>query len=118
MDIEDVASLSQLAVRIRLLTEFQVQEAREEMPSNHLVDFLRILERKSYLTAYQSSKLLNGDTNGYFLGGYRMLYKIASGSFGRVYRADDPNTGRIVAVKVLRRRHSEDEQRIELFYRE
>src|SRR5262249_9412502 len=39
-------------------------------------------------------------------------------TFGRVYRADDPNSGRIVAIKVLRRRWSEDEQKINLFIRE
>src|SRR5262249_54299028 len=52
------------------------------------------------------------------LGGYRILYKIAAGSFGRVYRADDPRSGRVVAVKVLRRRWSDDTQRIDLFARE
>src|SRR5207302_1988283 len=46
------------------------------------------------------------------------LYKIASGSFGRVYRADDPRSGRIVAVKVLRRKHSEKKHVIDLFERE
>jgi CheY-like chemotaxis protein len=80
--------------------------------------FLRILERKSYITPYQSQKLLKGDMDGFVLGGWRILYKIRSGSFGRVYRADEPQTGRIVAIKVLRRRWSEDEHTIELFERE
>ena len=44
--------------------------------------------------------------------------KISSGSFGRVFRADDPRTGRVVAVKVLRRRWSEDQDKIDLFIRE
>src|SRR5207249_2695156 len=67
---------------------------------------------------YQTSKLLKGDTEGYFLGGYRLLYKIASGSFGRVFRADEPETGRVVAIKVLRRRWSDNDHVIELFERE
>ena len=66
----------------------------------------------------QTSKLIKGDTEGYFLGGYRLLYKISSGSFGRVFRADDPRTGRVVALKVLRNRWSEDQQKIDLFLRE
>ncbi|MFO0865181.1 MAG: serine/threonine-protein kinase [Gemmataceae bacterium] len=45
------------------------------------------------------------------------LYKIASGSFGRVFRADD-STGRVVAIKVLRKKWSEDKKKIELFERE
>jgi serine/threonine protein kinase len=52
------------------------------------------------------------------LGGYRLLYKIASGSFGRVYRGDDPRTGQVVAVKVLRNKWTQDKQKVELFRRE
>jgi serine/threonine protein kinase len=76
------------------------------------------MERKGYLTPFQTAKLVRGDVDGYFLGGYRMLYKIASGSFGRVYRADDPSSGRVVAVKVLRQKMSKDKHKIELFMRE
>src|SRR6185369_10235505 len=81
-------------------------------------DMVRMLERKRHLTPWQGHKLLKGDTEGYFLGGYRLLYKIASGSFGRVYRADDPNTGTVVAVKVLRHKWSDDKHSIDLFERE
>jgi len=118
MDIDTVGSLSQLATRMGLLTEAQVQEVGDEMQSDRPHEFLRLCERKAYLTQWQSSKLMKGDTEGYFLGGFRLLYKIASGSFGRVFRADDPSSGRIVAVKVLRHRWSENQQRIDLFYRE
>ncbi len=76
------------------------------------------MERRGYLTPFQTNKLLKGDTDGYFLGGYRILYKIASGSFGRVYRCDDPHAGRVVAVKVLRKKWSVDKHKIELFMRE
>src|SRR5205085_12620700 len=51
-------------------------------------------------------------------GGYRILYKIASGSFGRVYRGDDPRTGQTVAVKVLRNKWTMDKQKVDLFMRE
>src|SRR4029453_12634420 len=64
------------------------------------------------------SKLLKGDMDGYFMGGYKILYKISSGNFGRGFRAEDPHSHSIVAVKVLRRRWSEDQQRIDLFIRE
>jgi serine/threonine protein kinase len=79
---------------------------------------VRLLERKRYLTPWQSGKLMKGDQEGYFLGGYRLLYKIASGSFGRVYRGDDPNTGQVVAIKVLRNKWTLDKQKVELFQRE
>ncbi len=119
MEINDVAGLKQLLIRLGLINEAQFEEALQEAQNpNNVPDLLRILESKSHMTPWQSTKVLKGDTDGYFLGGYRVLYKIASGSFGRVFRGDEPTTGRIVAIKVLRRRWSEDQQRIDLFYRE
>src|SRR5262249_29738805 len=91
----DTTPLGQLAVKVGLITPEQLQEAYEEVGNNKdLHNFLKCLERKGRLTPFQSGKLLKGDPDGYFLGGYRILYKIASGSFGRVYRADDLRSGR------------------------
>jgi tRNA A-37 threonylcarbamoyl transferase component Bud32 len=119
-DSLDAASLGQRLVVLGLVTAEQLQEAREEAGERNPDPgiLLRILERKQYLTPWQSAKVLRDDPDGFFLGGYRLLYKIASGSFGRVFRADDPRSGRVVAVKVLRRRWSEDKFRIDLFARE
>jgi serine/threonine protein kinase len=113
-------SVAQQALKLGLLTEPQFQECWENMDlkSASAETLLRFLERKVYLTPWQSQKLLKGETDGYFLGGYRLLYKIASGSFGRVFRADDPHTGTVVAIKVLRRRFSEEKRTITLFERE
>ena len=63
------------------------------------------------LTPFQTSKLLKGDPDGYILGGYRILYRIAAGTFGKVYRAVDPKSGQVVAVKVLRKKHLDGEDR-------
>jgi serine/threonine protein kinase len=116
----DVTTLGQQAIRLGLVTEEQLARAYDEIgPRNPDANALLLaLERKGYLTPWQSGKLLKGDVDGYILGGYRLLYKIASGTFGRVYRADDPRSGRVVAIKVLRRRWSEDEKKINLFIRE
>jgi serine/threonine protein kinase len=120
MDEPDAQSIGQQAVRLGLITPAQLQEAWEEgaEPRGPAEPLLQALERKGYLTPLQSSKLLKGDTVGYFLGGYRLLYKIASGTFGRVYRGDDPRSGRVVAIKVLRQKWSEDKRVVELFERE
>src|SRR5262245_44969365 len=120
MENRDAASVGQAAVRLGLLTDAQLLEAREEIGQGNSdpESLMRVLERKGTLTPLQTFKLIRGDIDGYFLVGYRVLYKIASGSFGRVFRADDPRTGRMVAIKVLRHRHSEDPQQIELFLRE
>jgi eukaryotic-like serine/threonine-protein kinase len=116
----DAGALAETTVRLGLLDAHQVQDAWDELGSRSVPgeDFLRVLERKRYLTPFQTSKIVKGDKDGYFMGGYRILYKVASGSFGRVYRADDPSTGRIVAIKVLRKKWSEDKHKIDLFMRE
>jgi eukaryotic-like serine/threonine-protein kinase len=116
----DAAALGERAVRIGLITLDQLQEGYEEIGQRggDPEPLLLALERKRYLTPWQSQKLLKDDPDGYFLGGYRILYKIASGTFGRVYRADDPRSGTVVAIKVLRRKWSDDKHNIELFERE
>jgi eukaryotic-like serine/threonine-protein kinase len=118
MTNDPAAVLGQQALKLGLLTEEQVRFGLDEAGDADPEAFLLALERKRFLTPWQSGKLLKGDTDGYFLGGYRLLYKIASGSFGRVFRAEEPGSGRVVAIKILRRRWSEDPQRIELFDRE
>ncbi len=116
----DSGAMADNVVRLGLANSHQAEEALAEIGSrnNPATDFLRTMERKGFVTPFQSGKLLRGDVDGYFLGGFRMLYKIASGSFGRVYRADDPSSGRIVAIKVLRKKWSEDKHKIDLFMRE
>src|SRR5262249_30121861 len=120
MEPLDATAVAQLAVKLGLVTPSRMEEVRQEVdgPGQDVGSLLRQLERKGYLTPWQSNKLLKGEQHGYFLGGYRVLYKIASGSFGRVFRAEDPHTGQIVAIKVLRQRWSEDPHNIELFERE
>src|ERR1043165_8726664 len=115
----EAVDLANTAIRLGLVDAHQVQEARDELGKTaSREDFLRFLERKGHLTPFQSNKLLKGETDGYFLGGYRILYKIASGSFGRVYRAAEPGSGRVVAVKVLRNKWSKDKHKVDLFMRE
>lgn len=122
MDIDNVDAkvLADLAVRVGLLTPEQVSEAWDELgqQGGEPEPWLRAVQRKGYLTPLQTNKLLKQEKDGYFLGGFRLLYKIASGSFGRVYRADDPRSGRIVAIKVLRRKKGELPHNVELFERE
>src|SRR5437588_7311502 len=120
MATQETTELGQRALKLGLVNLTQLEEAHLEAgvknPDPQVL--VRILERKGFLTPFQSGKLLKGETDGYLLGGYRLLYRISSGSFGRVFRADDPNTGRVVAVKVLRKRWSDDAKMVDWFYRE
>ncbi len=116
----DASGIGQLALRLSLVSDDQVRECLIELDDKKAPpeDMVRLLERKKYLTPWQGHKLLKGDLEGYFLGGFRILYKIASGSFGRVYRGDDPRTGQVVAIKVLRNKWTMDKQKVDLFMRE
>src|SRR5262249_17899358 len=116
----DASEIGQFTTRLGLLTQEQVRECFIALDSRTAPgeDMNRMMQRKPVRTPWQSSKVLKGDTDGYFLGGYRMLYKIASGSFGRVYRGDDPRTGQVVAIKVLRNKWTIDKQKVDLFLRE
>lgn len=119
MDPMDSNAFEQTILKLGLVNQGQLAEVHDEIgPAPAFHELIAALERKGYLTPLQRGKVLKGDTDGYILGGYKLLYKIQSGSFGRVYRAVDPRDGRVVAVKVLRRRWSENEQRIEMFIRE
>ncbi len=114
------ATIAQLAVQKGLLTESQLNDCPEfhEHRGSDPAVALRALERRGFLTPWQSQKLLKGEVDGFFLGGYRLLYRIASGSFGRVFRADNPHSGEVVAIKALRKRWSEERRTIDLFERE
>ena len=116
----DARTIGQEMVRVGLIPEEKFRQGLDEIggPQVEGVRLLLYLERKGIITPWQSSKFLKGDREGFILGGYRLLYKIQSGSFGRVFRGEDQSSGRVVAIKVLRRRWSDDQQRIELFQRE
>jgi serine/threonine protein kinase len=115
----DAKEMAQLVTRLGLMTDQEAREVVYELDDNQATgeDFIRYCQKKNLITPWQSSKLLKGDTDGYVLGGYKLLYKIASGSFGRVFRGVDP-AGQVVAVKVLRRRWTDDERWVDHFRRE
>jgi CheY-like chemotaxis protein len=116
----DAAALANLALRVGIVNDGQIQEGWDELgtPNAPADALVRILERKGYLSPFQSAKLLRGDQGGYCMGGYRLRYKVGSGIFGQIFRADDPSTGQVVALKVLRPEWHEDQHKIDLFLRE
>ncbi|NQW48617.1 MAG: serine/threonine protein kinase [Planctomycetes bacterium] len=83
-----------------------------------VADLGAALVRRELLTGYQLDRLLRGEEQGFFYGRAKILYQIGAGSFSRVYRAIHADTGRILAVKVLRSRHSSDPDKCKSFQRE
>ncbi len=64
--------------------------------------FKQTLQGRGLLTNFQLKRMLHGERHGYFLGPYKVLYKVGSGTFARVYRATHRETGQVRALKVLR----------------
>ncbi|MBR9804175.1 serine/threonine protein kinase, partial [bacterium] len=70
------------------------------------------------MTPFQAESIRKLDTGLLILGGNKLLYPNASGSFARVFRGENLDTGEMVAVKVLRNRWNNEPDTIDLFQRE
>jgi serine/threonine-protein kinase len=112
--------LSQRIFDLRLLDNRQLESVWAEMGSRTVTceEFSNRLLNKELLTNFQLEKVLKGDREGYFYGGYRALYMVGAGTFARVFRAVHKGNNCVVAVKVLRKRHRGDEHQVDLFLRE
>lgn len=112
--------IAQRAFDLGLVDERQLQEVWGQFGSHHVGvdDFLQLLVRREIVTNYQVERLVKGERTGFFFGDYKVLYLVGSGTFARVYRAMHRETGQVVAVKVLRKRYSENPTQYRQFVRE
>jgi serine/threonine protein kinase len=94
-----------------LFAEFGIKEMQ-------LSDLTSMLLRKELLTNYQLDRLFKGEKGGYFYGDIKVLYLVGNGTFARVYRAVNVKTGKIVAIKALRKRFRDDREMTDQFIRE
>jgi eukaryotic-like serine/threonine-protein kinase len=83
-----------------------------------LQEFLQAMVRREFMTNYQVERLVKGERSGFFYGDYKVLYLVGSGTFSRVYRAQHRGTKKVVALKVLRARYSENPTQAGQFVRE
>ncbi|MFY8199186.1 MAG: serine/threonine-protein kinase, partial [Pirellula staleyi] len=113
-------SLTQRAVDLELATQAEIDRFWGEIRSSEvqLDEVKNLLLRKGILTNFQLDRMLTGERLGFYYGPYRVLYMIGAGTFARVFRAVHRETGRVVAIKVLRRRHRDQVADVEQFLRE
>lgn len=113
-------SLTQRAVDLELATQAEIDRFWGEIRSSEvqLDEVKNLLLRKGILTNFQLDRMLTGERLGFYYGLYRVLYMIGAGTFARVFRAVHRETGRVVAIKVLRRRHRDQVADVEQFLRE
>src|SRR5262249_11773830 len=63
----------------------------------------RDLIRRNWLTPYQVNQLLIGHGQDLVLGPYIFLERLGEGGVGQVFKARHTGTGRVVAMKVIRK---------------
>lgn len=120
MSFQTLEELRRVLLKLELVPQDQLTAAVEEVAglSRTPAPLLDLLERKGQLTSYQLAKLHKGETDGLVLGRYKLLYRNASGSFARVFRACSLDDGKMIGLKVLRQRWSSDPNYVKQFHRE
>ena len=56
-------------------------------------ELVAYFERRGKLKPAQMDRLLRGERNGFFYGQFKVLYQVGAGTFARVYRAVNRDTG-------------------------
>jgi serine/threonine protein kinase len=115
-----VDELCRMLVRLQLAPQHQIDICLAQLGRKNCQtdDILKWLENKGLLTSYQVGRIEKGEIDGLVLGSYKLMYRNASGSFARVYRGCDLRSGKMVGLKVLRQRWSEDPKAVAEFHRE
>jgi serine/threonine-protein kinase len=112
-------TIAQRVIELHLVDSQQVQEAWSELGREATADqLLQSLVRRNQLTSWQVERIKKDYRVGFFYNDYKILYLAGAGTFARVYRAMHKDTGEIVAVKVLRSRHVDDDDVVAHFSRE
>lgn len=111
---------AQRAFDMGLIDERQLETLWTEFGTRDVdaASLRNLMLRKELLTNFQVEKLLRNDRTGFLYGEFKVLYSVGTGTFARVFRAVSVKNGRVVAVKVLRKRFSDDPEKTEQFLRE
>lgn len=117
--IASTEGLKSFVLTSRLISPADWSRVELELADLPTVDAqLQLLEKRHLLTPLQTGRISKGETDGLVLGRYKLLYRNASGSFARVFRAATVDDNRTVALKLLRERWADDPKTVASFERE
>ncbi len=115
----------QMAVSRHFVAPHHVRECMGEFARrakrNKKLRFADVLVKRGYITKSQREtieRLVEKELGPDRVGRYELLQKIGEGGMGTVYKARDPSSGRIVALKVLPGKLAEDRVFMGRFQRE
>lgn len=117
--------VGRLVVDQGLATNDEVQHAlelaRQLREDNNQKSLVQILLDQEYVTKRQLTRLrqlIEAERSGQQIPGYKIIAKIGAGAMATVFKARQLSLDRVVAIKVLPRKFSQNAQFIERFYAE
>ncbi|WP_165235055.1 protein kinase domain-containing protein [Aquisphaera insulae] len=114
----ELASVVDQLPLIGMITRDQLREARAEADDGSPEALLRVCMRKGWLTSWQLERLKKNDASSFFFGNYRAMFFLAEGTFARVYRGRQNDSGAPVAIKSLRNRLASLPDAVSRFHKE
>lgn len=119
------SELGRLIVEHNLATPEEVEQCRsvrnERSQSGKESSLSDVLIEQGVVTQRQIGRIkktIDETRKGHQLPGYILLAKLGAGTEATTYKAKQVSLDRIVAIKILHRRLSEDPEYVERFYRE
>ncbi|MCE5276626.1 MAG: serine/threonine-protein kinase [Planctomycetaceae bacterium] len=112
--------LSRLVVERNLATTEELQHCLSRQTSDKNMTLADVLINEGVVTRRQIDRLKQSieDRRRQQIPGYQLLDKLGAGAMATVFRAKQLSLDRMVAVKVLPRKLSENAEYVERFYRE
>ena len=98
-----------------------LERAKQLREENNQASLVQLLVNNEYVTKRQIARLrqlLEAERSGQKIPGYKILGKLGAGAMATVFKARQLSLDRVVAIKVLPRKFTQNPQFIERFYAE